>query len=79
MSRATLTISSKNYSSWSLRGWLLCTMAGLEFDEKPVDIDEPVQPETHVRAAYELPPFHYLSRALALTAADEDDMDEEAS
>src|SRR5215468_6552467 len=23
MARATLTISSKNYSSWSLRGWLL--------------------------------------------------------
>ena len=43
MSRATLTISSKNYSSWSLRGWLLCTMAGLEFDEKPVDIDDPEQ------------------------------------
>lgn len=41
MSRATLTISSKNYSSWSLRGWLLCRMAGLDFDEKPVDLDDP--------------------------------------
>lgn len=41
MTRATLTISSKNYSSWSLRGWLLCRMAGLEFDEQPVDLDEP--------------------------------------
>lgn len=41
MARATLTISSKNYSSWSLRGWLLCRMAGLEFDEKPVDPDDP--------------------------------------
>lgn len=41
MARATLTISSKNYSSWSLRGWLLCKMAGLEFDEKRVDIDDP--------------------------------------
>lgn len=41
MSRATLTISSKNYSSWSLRGWLLCRMAGLEFDEKPVDLEDP--------------------------------------
>jgi glutathione S-transferase len=38
---ATLTISSKNYSSWSLRGWLLCRMAGLEFDEARVDIDDP--------------------------------------
>lgn len=41
MARATLTISSKNYSSWSLRGWLLCKMAGIEFDEKPVDLDDP--------------------------------------
>ena len=39
MARATLTISSKNYSSWSLRGWLLCRMAGLEFDEQRVDLD----------------------------------------
>ena len=30
---ATLTIASKNYGSWSLRGWLLCKMAGLEFEE----------------------------------------------
>jgi glutathione S-transferase len=41
MARATLTISSKNYSSWSLRGWLLCRMAGIDFDEKPVDLDAP--------------------------------------
>jgi glutathione S-transferase len=40
MAETTLTISSKNYSSWSLRGWLLCKMAGLEFVEKPIDIDE---------------------------------------
>ncbi|WP_375687027.1 glutathione S-transferase family protein [Pseudooceanicola sp. LIPI14-2-Ac024] len=40
-SKATLTISSKNYSSWSLRGWLLCRMAGLEFEEKVVDPDDP--------------------------------------
>lgn len=41
MARATLTLSSKNYSSWSLRGWLLCKMAGLAFDEVPVAIDDP--------------------------------------
>ena len=32
MATATLTISSRNYSSWSFRGWLLCRMAGLDFD-----------------------------------------------
>jgi glutathione S-transferase len=41
MTQTTLTISSKNYSSWSLRGWLLCKMAGLEFTELPVDTDDP--------------------------------------
>jgi len=38
---STLTISSKNYSSWSLRGWLLCKMAGLEFTEKVASLDDP--------------------------------------
>lgn len=38
---ATLTISSKNYSSWSLRGWLLARFAGLEFDEIMVSPDDP--------------------------------------
>src|SRR6185295_19906877 len=33
MAKATLTISSKNYSSWSLRGWLLAKFSRLEFDE----------------------------------------------
>ena len=39
--RATLSISSKNYSSWSLRGWLICRLAGLSFDEVRVSIDDP--------------------------------------
>jgi glutathione S-transferase len=30
---ATLTLSSKNYSSWSLRGWLLARFSGLSFKE----------------------------------------------
>ena len=41
MSKPLLTISSKNYSSWSLRGWLLCRMAGLEFEEKLLSTDDP--------------------------------------
>ncbi len=40
MTQATLTISSKNYSSWSLRGWLLCKMAGLDFAEQTVDPED---------------------------------------
>ena len=41
MPAATLTISSKNYGSWSLRGWLLCRMAGLNFEERPIPSDDP--------------------------------------
>src|SRR5580692_9229807 len=41
MSKATLTIASKNYGSWSLRGWLLCKMANLDFEEKHVGTDDP--------------------------------------
>jgi glutathione S-transferase len=40
MARTTLTISSKTYSSWSLRGWLLARFAGLEFDEVLVPPDD---------------------------------------
>ena len=38
--RATLTLSSKNYSSWSLRGWLMARFAGLDFDEVMVSPDD---------------------------------------
>ncbi len=41
MATAVLTISSKNYSSWSLRGWLLCKMAGLDFHEEVMSSDDP--------------------------------------
>jgi glutathione S-transferase len=41
MPAASLIIFSKNYSSWSLRGWLLCKMADLDFEEKMLDIDSP--------------------------------------
>src|SRR5215217_2040303 len=41
MAKTTLTISSKNYSSWSLRGWLLTKFSGLEFDEIVVSPDDP--------------------------------------
>jgi len=41
MAKATLTISSKNYSSWSLRGWLLTKFSGLEFDEAVTAPDDP--------------------------------------
>src|SRR5258708_3223519 len=41
MAEATLTIASKNYGSWSLRGWLLCKLAGLDFEEEQSRSDDP--------------------------------------
>lgn len=41
MAAATLTISSRNYSSWSLRAWLLCKTVGLDIDVKAVPVDDP--------------------------------------
>jgi glutathione S-transferase len=41
MTKATLTIASKNYGSWSLRGWLLCKFAGIDFAAEAVPSDDP--------------------------------------
>ena len=40
MGRATLTINSRNYGAWSLRGWLLARFAGIEFDTVTVSADD---------------------------------------
>jgi glutathione S-transferase len=41
LDQATLTIGSRNYSSWSLRGWLLTKFSGLPFVEKVIPQDDP--------------------------------------
>lgn len=41
MSRPLLVIGNKNYSSWSLRGWLPLRKAGVEFDERRLALDTP--------------------------------------
>lgn len=41
MAEATLSISSRNYSSWSLRGWLLCRMSGLDFETEILSGTDP--------------------------------------
>jgi glutathione S-transferase len=37
---ATLTIISRNYGAWSLRGWLLCRFAGLDVQVQKLSVDE---------------------------------------
>jgi glutathione S-transferase len=41
MDRPILHISSRNYSSWSMRGWLMTRLAGLECDVQSVSPDDP--------------------------------------
>jgi glutathione S-transferase len=41
MAESTLYIGNKNYSSWSLRGWLMVKESGLAFDEVLIPLDEP--------------------------------------
>ncbi|HEY8610271.1 MAG TPA: glutathione S-transferase [Roseomonas sp.] len=41
MHRARLLISSRNYSSWSLRGFLLAWLAGIDFTVEAVDLNDP--------------------------------------
>ncbi len=41
MAGARLTISSRNYSSWSLRAWLFCQLAELDVQVASVPVDDP--------------------------------------
>ncbi|EAW35559.1 glutathione S-transferase family protein [Lyngbya sp. PCC 8106] len=41
MSKLTLVIGNKNYSSWSLRAWLTMKQAGLEFAEIRIPLSTP--------------------------------------
>jgi glutathione S-transferase len=41
MSKAVLTISSRNYGAWALRGWLMARIAGLDFRERVIPPDDP--------------------------------------
>ncbi|MGB3513115.1 MAG: glutathione S-transferase family protein [Microcoleaceae cyanobacterium] len=41
MSKLTLVIGNKNYSSWSLRAWLAMKQAGIEFAEIKIPLDTP--------------------------------------
>lgn len=42
----TLVIGNKNYSSWSLRPWLVMKVAGLQFDEVRIPLSQPSSRES---------------------------------
>ena len=52
MAEFTLVIGNRNYSSWSLRGWLTAKIAGIAFDEIVIPLD---QPETKAAIAKHSP------------------------
>ena len=41
MADFTLYIGNKNYSSWSLRGWLMAKAAGITFEEILIRLRQP--------------------------------------
>lgn len=60
----TLVIGNKNYSSWSLRPWLLMKEAGIEFDEHRIVLDTPT-------TAQEIAEFSAAGRVPILKIGDE--------
>lgn len=39
--KPSLTIASRNYGAWSLRGWLLCRLAGIDVEEQMLESTDP--------------------------------------
>ena len=57
MADATLLITSRNYSSWSLRGWLLTRLSGIDFKVQVANPDDPgVRAELLLRSSSILVP-----------------------
>ena len=45
----TIVVANKNYSSWSLRGWLALKQTGVAFEEIVIPLDEPTTREQILR------------------------------
>jgi glutathione S-transferase len=51
MTGLKLFIGNRNYSSWSLRGWLALKASGLAFDEEVIPLDMPTTREAILRVS----------------------------
>jgi glutathione S-transferase len=51
MTALKLFIGNRNYSSWSLRGWLALKASGLAFDEEVIPLDMPTTREAILRVS----------------------------
>ena len=80
-----LIIGNKNYSSWSLRAWLLLKESGIEFDEHRIvlDTDTSAKEIAAFSKAGRVPILQlgdlavWDSLAIAETVADPSDIDDE--
>lgn len=61
MSKTTLYIANKNYSSWSLRGWLAVRFVGLAFEEVIIRLrkDTTEQEISKISASKKVPCLHH--------------------
>ena len=61
MTQAVLTLSSKNYGAWALRGWLMAKLAGLTFTEKVISPDDPAMKAEMLllSSSVRVPALHY--------------------
>src|SRR5213078_3644409 len=51
MADLTIYLGNKNYSSWSLRGWLALKQVGIAFDEVVIPLYQPATRETILKAS----------------------------
>jgi len=56
MMKLTLYIGDRNYSSWSLRPWLVLKWSGLEFSERFISLDQPGYGQGKIKAVLEVSP-----------------------
>ena len=54
----TIVVANKNYSSWSLRGWLALKQTGVAFEEVVIPLDEPTTREQILRQTHQEVPHH---------------------
>jgi len=66
MTDTTLFTGNKRYSSWSMRGWLACRLAELDFQEVTIPLDTP-ETQARIKAVSpsgRVPCLHHDGRAI---------------
>ena len=66
MAEFKIYLGNKNYSSWSLRGWLMLKATGAEFDEEVIPLGERTTRETILKYSPSgcVPVLHHGTRRI---------------